>query len=327
MALVSPRWGTSRPCPTGHLVPADRGPVRYRKGLCQVRSAEQPELERVRRDSRITGLRDFETPSLEAVERRRVVLWLRTAGVMILVVGALAVLSTWPADRAIVLEAPDLRMGVLLFAAAYLALAAVKELYLGRLMRSLTNEKVLTAALTNRLHQVELLLDASNELNSVLELPVLAETVLRSATELLDAGGGSLLLLRGDELVATCVRGRQAAAGTKLKLGEGVAGHVALRREPILIQGHVDPREFPGLADRAPYVESAMSVPLVHRDTLHGVLNVNAALGRAFNQHDLRALAVFGQSAAAAIENARLFEAQKAQVAQLLHLRAERGAS
>lgn len=287
---------------------------------------EHADLERVRRDSRITGLRDFQTPSLEAVERRRVLLWLRTAGILIFVVAGIAFLSTWPKDRALVLEAPDLRTGLLAFSSVLFVLAAVKELYLGRLMRSLTNERVLTAALTNRLHQVELLLDASNELNSALELPVLVETVLRGATELLDAGGGSVLLLEDGELVTACVRGRPEAAGTRLKLGEGVAGDVALRREPILIQGSVDPCEFPGLADRAPYVESAMSVPLVHRDNLHGVLNVNAALGRAFSQHDLRALAVFAEQAAGAIENARLYEAQRVQLAQLLHLRT-RGAS
>lgn len=307
---LSRRWGTWQP--TG--------------GLPRVReSKDQPDLERVRRDARITGLRDFRTPSLEAVERRRVLLWVRTAGILTLVAIGVVSLSTWPDDRALVLEAPDLRAGILLAAGVLFAAAAVKELYLGRLMRSLTNERVLTAALTNRLHQVELLLDASNEMNSVLELPVLVETILRSATELLDAGGGSVLLLEDGELVAACVRGRQEAGGTRLKLGDGVAGHVALRREPILIQGHVDPCEFPGLADRAPYVESAMSVPLVHRDALHGVLNVNAALGRAFNQHDLRALAVFAEQAAGAIANARLYEDQRAQVAQLLHLRKGRG--
>jgi GAF domain-containing protein len=288
-------------------------------------SKERPDLERVRRDARITGLRDFETPSLEAVERRRVVMWVRTAGILIVVAIGVAFLSSWPEDRAVVLEASDLWVSILVAAAVAFASAAVKELYLGRLMRGLTNERVLTAALTNRLHQVELLLDASNEMNSVLELPVLVETILRSATELLDAGGGSVLLLEDGELVAACVRGREEAGGTRLKVGEGVAGHVALRREPILIQGHVDPCEFPGLADRAPYVESAMSVPLLHRDALHGVLNINAALGRAFNQHDLRALAVFAEQAAGAIANARLYEAEREQVAQLLHLR-NRGA-
>ena len=43
----------------------------------------------------------------------------------------------------------------------------------------LTNERVLTAALTNRLHEVSLLLDAGKQMNAVLELNELLDTILR----------------------------------------------------------------------------------------------------------------------------------------------------
>src|SRR4029453_10510517 len=114
----------------------------------------------------------------------------------------------------------------------------------------------------------------------VLDLPELLQTVLRSACDLLDANGGSIMLIEGDELGTLCAPGRPAAAGAggaRVRGGGGVPGHVALRREAVLIEGHVDPTEFPGLADRDPYVESAMSLPLIHRDEVVGVLNVNAA--------------------------------------------------
>ena len=78
---------------------------------------------------------------------------------------------------------------------------------------------------------------------------------------------------------------------------------------------------------REPYVESAMSVPLVHRAELQGVLNVNAPLGRSFTEYDLRALAVFAEQAALAIANARLYEAERAHVAALLELRHAGGRS
>jgi len=71
-------------------------------------------------------------------------------------------------------------------------------------------------------------------------------------------------------------------------------------------------------------VESAMSVPLVHRAELQGVLNVNAPIGRSFTEYDLRALAVFAEQAALAIANARLYEAERAHVAALLDLRKRR---
>jgi GAF domain-containing protein len=149
---------------------------------------------------------------------------------------------------------------------------------------------------------------------------------LRSACELLDANGGSVMLVDQTDLVTACVLGRDVPVGQRTPLGEGVAGHVALRREPVLIDGHADAERFPGLAERAPYVESSMSVPLVHRAELQGVLNVNAPLGRRFTEYDLRALAVFAEQASVAITNARLYEAERAHVAALLELRVHKEA-
>ena len=63
-----------------------------------------------------------------------------------------------------------------------------------------------------------------------------------------------------------------------------------------------------------------MSLPLVHADEIVGVLNVNAAAGRAFTEYDLRAVSVFAGQCAAAIANARLFEAERQHVAELIEL-------
>jgi len=283
-----------------------------------------PDGDRLRREARVAGLRDFRTPSLEAVERRRLQLWLVTTIVIAAVAAGIMVVSRPTGSSSHMFSEPLLRLAVFALAGAFCVYAIEKEVHLGRVTRLLTDERVLTAALTNRLHEASLLLDAGRAMNSVLDLPELLQTVLRSACELLDANGGSIMLVDGDELVTLCVRGRQEAVGARLRLGEGVAGHVALRREPLLIEGHVDPNEFPGLADRDPYVESAMSLPLVHRDEVVGVLNVNAAAGYAFTEYDLRAVAVFAEQAASAVANARLYEAELAHVAELIELRHER---
>jgi putative methionine-R-sulfoxide reductase with GAF domain len=281
------------------------------------------DLDRIRRDARIAGLRDFQTPSLEAVEQRRRELWLRTAAALAVVAVLVVALSALP-DRGSSVSSSRALLAMLVLVGGFFLWSFHKETALERLTRSLTDERVLTAALTNRLHEVSLLLDAGKQMNAHLEMDELLDTILRSACELLDATGGSVMLVQETDLVSVCALGRDAAVGQRMRLGEGVAGYVAIRREPVLIDGHVDPELFPGLVVREPYVDSSMSVPLVHRAELQGVLNVNAPIGRSFTEYDLRALAVFGEQAALAIANARLYEAERAHVAALLDLRKRR---
>jgi len=281
------------------------------------------EPNRVQRDARIAGLRDFQTPSLEAVERRRRQLWVRTASALAAVAVIAVALTTLPSgatptgtNRALVV--------VLAIVGSFFLWAFHKQAALERLTRSLTDERVLTAALTNRLHEVSLLLDAGKRMSAHLELDQVLDSILRNACELLDATGGSVMLVEQTDLVTVCALGRDAAVDQRMRLGEGVAGYVALRREPVLIDGQVDPELFPGLVLRDPYVESSMSTPLVHRAELQGVLNVNAPIGRSFTEYDLRALSVFAEQASIAIANARLYEAERAHVAALLDLRKRR---
>jgi putative methionine-R-sulfoxide reductase with GAF domain len=281
------------------------------------------EPDRVQRDARIAGLRDFQTPSLEAVEQRRRQLWVRTASALAAVAVLAVALAMVPSDTAPAGTSRALLL-VLAVVGSFFLWAFHKQAALERLTRSLTDERVLTAALTNRLHEVSLLLDAGKQMSAHLELDEVLYSILRSACELLDATGGSVMLVEETDLVTVCAIGRDAAAGQRERLGEGVAGYVAIRREPVLIDGHADPELFPGLALRPPYVESSMSVPLVHRAELQGVLNVNAPIGRSFTEYDLRALSVFAEQASIAVANARLYEAERAHVAALLDLRKRR---
>jgi K+-sensing histidine kinase KdpD len=286
-----------------------------------VSTHDQSARDRIRREARVVGLRGFSTPSLEAVERRRLQLWVLAAFLLVSVTVGAVVLSLWPGEPAnVLLTLPVLRISILLLAVAFCAYAIEQELHLRRLAKLLMDERVLTTALSNRLHEVSLLLDAGKAMNAVLELPIVLETILSSATELLEATSGSVMLVEGDELVASCVRGNAFAEGQRVRVGEGIAGHVARVRDSILIDGRADPDDFPGLVARELPVESAMSVPLISRGELLGVLNVNASAERLFSEFDLRALSLFAEQGAAAISNARLFENERSHVLELLQL-------
>jgi len=271
-------------------------------------------------EARVVGLRNFRTPSLEAVEHRRIQLWVLTTILLVSVSAAVALLSIMPVAPSLPLSPAALRWGIVLLSIAFCAYAIEKERHLQRLAKMLTDERVLTAALSNRLRELSLLLQAGKAMNAVLELDAVLDVILRSSLELLQGTSGSIMLVDGDDLVARCVHNNPEAFGRRVPIGEAIVGRVARTKDPLLIHGTPTPQEFPGLDVRARSVESAMSVPLVNRDQLLGVLNLNADAGHSFTAYDLRALSLFAEQAAVAIANARLFDAERAHVVELVEL-------
>jgi two-component system, OmpR family, sensor histidine kinase KdpD len=290
------------------LEPADRGMVKREIGV----DPADPSVEEIKREARVVGLRGVSTPSLESIERRRLQLWALTVFILLAVSVGVALVSTWrPGGQAIVTPTA-LRIGVVLLAIGFGVYAIEKELHLHRLARLLTDQRVLTTALTNRLHEMSLLLEAGKAMNSVLELPDVLETILRSAMDLLTGESGSIMLLEtSDDLVAVLARGNDIAVGMRVRVGSGIAGRVAATREALLIEGQADPSQFPGLTQREQQVVSALSVPLVSRDQLFGVPNVNASSDRRYTVYDLQAASLFAEQAAGAIANARLYETER----------------
>ena len=105
----------------------------------------------------------------------------------------------------------------------------------------------------------------------------------------------------------------------RCKLGEGIAGRVAAARAPLLIQNDDPVLDTDGHPQRGIY--SAMSVPLMRRDELVGVLNINETEGaRSFSDQDLNALRFFAEHAAIAIGNARIFESERDTIGRLEEL-------
>jgi diguanylate cyclase (GGDEF)-like protein len=279
-------------------------------------SSTTPEIHRA---ARIVGLGEFHTPSLEAVERRRLQLWLVMA-VMLLSLAAVAVLSSFEANRPVWLSPLVMRGSVIALTIAFCIYAFEKELHLRRLTFLLADERVLTAALTNRLRETNALLEAGKAVNSALELQHVLDVILRSSLELLEGATGSIMLLEGRRrLRVAAVQGLPEARGQEVELGAGVAGYVAEEMEPLLITGEADRTVFRNLSVRAHRVDSGMSVPLVNRDEVLGVLNLNAGPDRQFTEYDLRAVSLFAEQAAAAISNARLFEMERAHTAELTY--------
>ena len=160
------------------------------------------------------------------------------------------------------------RVGVVLLTVAFGAYVLEKEVHLRRLTRLLIDERMLTDALSNRLKELATLSAVGKAVNSVLDLEEVLDIILSSACELLGGESGSVMLLDGpDQLRSVCVLGNPLAADARVKIGEGIAGHVAQSGEPMLIKGPADRQRFQRVTEREVPVPSALSVPLTNRAT------------------------------------------------------------
>lgn len=254
--------------------------------------------------ARTAGLKDFRTPCLEDVDRRRSQLWLLSLVVglaipAVIIVLGLESLGGWTEEQ---FDVRTVRLILLALLVTVFGYIAERETTLRRLTRLLVEERVLTASLVSRVEELDALLEASRAMNSSLDLSNVLDVILTSACELLSAESGSIQLVDPDEgdLLVTAVHGTSSALpGQRQAVGEGLAGSAAATREPMLVSGpHADSRNSMGVA-------TALVVPLVHRGDLVGVLNLSGRTdGGEFNEFQLRSVAVFGETAAAAVANA-----------------------
>ncbi len=165
-----------------------------------------------------------------------------------------------------------------------------------------------------RAGEQQALLDTLADLSGELELSKLLQAVLERATGLLNVTGGELATYdesRNDLLIAASHNMPTNAVGNRMALGEGAMGRVAETREPLIIPYYQD---WDGRSSKYVHttVQAVMAVPLVIGTRLVGVIaSVHSDPARVFGDADLRRLMMFAPQAAIAIENARLFEAER----------------
>lgn len=96
----------------------------------------------------------------------------------------------------------------------------------------------------------------------------------------------------------------------QVEVGKGITGWVASHRRPLRIR---DVSEDPRYIQVSTNTRSELAVPLVYRNELLGVLNVESEQTDAYTENDEEMLGTLGGSLAAVIANARLLEQIRAQ--------------
>ncbi len=151
------------------------------------------------------------------------------------------------------------------------------------------------------------LLDVGKELAAITDVDHLLSRILDISREVFHFENAIIRLLNEDsqQLEAVASFGyNQTAVEKPIPLGEGIMGKAAKYGRPYLIQNvHQDLDYIPGIEAAG----SELAVPLIARDRVIGVFNVESPLEEAFNANDSDALSILAGQAAIAIDNARLY--------------------
>lgn len=145
-----------------------------------------------------------------------------------------------------------------------------------------------------------------------LSIDKLLAELLDRVCESIDVDTVVILLLEEDnKLVSLAAKGLQVDKSIRVPLGAGFAGRVAVRKEPMTIDDVSTADLFtPFLRERG--VKSLLGVPLLIEGRVVGVMHVGRLTPRPFTDDDIRLLQLVAFRVALAIDNARLFEEERA---------------
>jgi len=153
-----------------------------------------------------------------------------------------------------------------------------------------------------------LLLEVADVVNTTLDLDTTLRRVAELVRKVIDYEIFAILLLneKTQELRIRFQTGytREVAERTRVKVGEGVTGVAAQRREPILVG---DVSQDPRYISAIPNVRSELAVPLIVKNRLIGVIDLESPQPHHFTEEHKRLLTLIASRMAVGIENARLY--------------------
>jgi sigma-B regulation protein RsbU (phosphoserine phosphatase) len=158
----------------------------------------------------------------------------------------------------------------------------------------------------------ETLAEIGREVAAILELDELFARIAQLMRRVIDYRTFGILLLNealGELEMQFAVQYGEKVVVPRVRLGEGLVGYAALHKEPVLVP---DVSKDPRYIRLVPDVRSELVIPMLLKDRLIGVLDLESPELDAFTKRDVEILTLLASQAAVAIENARLYETVRA---------------
>ena len=153
-----------------------------------------------------------------------------------------------------------------------------------------------------------LLLEVADVVNTTLDLDTILRRVAELVRRVIDYEIFAILLLneKSQELRIRFSIGHPAdvVEKTRIPVGQGVTGLAAQRREPVLVN---DVENTPHYIEALPQVRSELAVPLIIKNRVIGVIDIEAPQPGYFTAQHQRLLSLIASRIAIGIENARLY--------------------
>jgi len=186
--------------------------------------------------------------------------------------------------------------------------------------RELAERRQAEGALATRRQHLEAVRAVMEEITRELELGKVLRLIADRVGALMGVSlvGVSLWDEAMQALVTRTASGERERLQPSVKLGEGLVGRVAERREGLIVNDYPHwPHALPTVKAHTKLM-AAMAEPLLYRERLVGVIFLSTEEPeRRFDREDQALVRLFAAQAAIAIENARLFEAQRLAYADL----------
>ena len=150
----------------------------------------------------------------------------------------------------------------------------------------------------------------ARSLTASFDLDTILRTILEHMERLIEAELWTLLMVdeEAQELYYALAAGGEEAAlrDLRVKMGEGVAGWVAMHGETLIVPEAVnDPRLGSEVGGKLGKVRSVIALPLRGRKGTHGVIEILNPRSGQLNDYTIAFLHILSDHAAIAIENAR----------------------
>jgi phosphoserine phosphatase RsbU/P len=148
----------------------------------------------------------------------------------------------------------------------------------------------------------------SQEFSSILDLDELLRKLAEIIRALIDYDAFSILLVDESQQLlrhSFSMRYDEEVTPAAIPIAEGITGAAARLRQPIRIE---DTAADPRYIAAHPNIRSEVAVPLLLRDRVIGVLDVESARLNNFTLEHVRTLTLLAPTIASALENARLYD-------------------